>query len=137
MQLAPEAEMTLFVPLKMELSEGWKAFLFSRSSFMKPQDEKEDFSSSQMMQARSQVKTNPRFSVCLEATGISSQVLNKRAFVCTHDGSLWSPGILIGNFSYLPILEEGRLGNREGKDQEKGAALGWLQAHWVNMLAPL
>lgn len=87
-------------------------------TLLKPQDEKKDFIS-QMVQARSQMKTNPRFSVCLEAAGISFQVLNKRAFVHTHDGSLWSSGILIGNFSYLPISEQGdweteREGPREG-----------------------
>ena len=47
-----------------------------------PQDEQEGLSISQMAQARSQVKTKPQFSVCLEATGIAGRVLNKRAFVC-------------------------------------------------------
>lgn len=48
---------------------------------VKPQDEQKEFSISQRVQARSQVKTNPRFSVCLEATGIAVQVQNRRAFV--------------------------------------------------------
>lgn len=104
----------------MEASEGRKALPFAVIlTLLKRQDEKKDFTISLLVLGRSQVKTNPQFSVCLEAAGISNQVPNKRAFVRTHDGALWSSGILIGNFSYLPISEHGSLGNEKGKDQEK------------------
>lgn len=70
--------------------------------------------------------------MCLEATGVCIQKLNKWAFVYTVT-ALWSAGIPTGNFFYLAILEQGRLGNREGKDQEKAVSSNWLQAHGVNI----
>lgn len=79
-------------------------------------------------------KTIPQFSACLEAAGIPAPGPNRRAFVCSHDGSLWSPGIPIGSFPYLPISEQGDWATA-GLGREKQAALGWLGAHRVNTLA--
>ena len=104
----------------MEASERQKALPFVVIlTSLKRQDEKKDFAVSLLVLGERSSEDKPQFSVCLEAAGISNQLPNKRAFVRTHDGALWSSGILIGNFPYLPISEHGSLGNEKGKDQEK------------------
>lgn len=124
--------MTLAVHFKLAASSEAKGLARSSGARARWED------TSATWHRQSQAKTNLRAWVCLGATGVSVQVqaLNRQAFVCTCDRSLWSSGIPTGNFSYLAISEQRWLGNRDGKDEQKWAACAWPRAHWVNMPAP-
>lgn len=94
-------------------------------TLVKMQDEQKDISIGQMMQARSQVKTNPGFSVCPEAAGISIQVLNKEPLY-VHSWwiplKLWHPCWQLFISAHLRAREIGK--QERGKPRKVGNT--WL-----------